>query len=412
MPVFSYYATDERGRAINGTMPAQDETNLEEKLESAGFWLIDATVKESPAVAARLAGKEMGGLTMWGKAKRRALIEFCTMMSFQSRVGVPLVQALELASEDCESVAFRRVLEGLQRHIESGLLFYEALEKYPRIFSPHFVSVIRAGEMSSKLPETFEDLCKYLEWVDRIIADVRQASLYPAIVSVVILAFVLFLFSFIIPQFATLLTGLKIPLPLLTQVMFGVSDFVKGYWWVWTLLLLFLTVGIPVGRRVSRNFARWLDRVKLNLPIFGELNLMLSISRFTHNFAILYRSGIHILQALELCKGLVGNVVVEEAVDGVLQDVKTGSTISEAMRKHPVFPSMLLRMVTMGETTGSLDTGLENVSTYYNQVIPRRIKKVFTIMEPMLMLFLIGIVGAVALSIYLPLLALMGSIGK
>src|SRR4029450_5388990 len=106
----------------------------------------------------------------------------------------PLVQALEVASEDCETVAFRGILAGLQHHIESGLLFYEALEQYPRIFSPHFISVIRAGELSSKLPETFEDLCKYLEWVDQIIADVRQSSLYPAIVSVVILAFVLFLF--------------------------------------------------------------------------------------------------------------------------------------------------------------------------------------------------------------------------
>lgn len=410
MPVYRYHATDERGRAVNGTMPAQDETSLEEKLESAGFWLIDAKMERASDVTGKKAGKETAGPMLWGKKKRRALIEFCTTMSFQSRVGIPLVQALEVASEDCETAGFRGVLEGLQHHIESGDLFYEALEKYPRIFSPHFISVIRAGEMSSKLPETFEDLCKYLEWVDQIIADVRQASLYPAIVSLVILVFVLFLFTFIIPQFATLLAGLKIPLPLITQIIFGLSDFVKKFWWAWVLLLLFLTVGIPLGKRYSRAFARWLDEIKLKLPIFGELNLMLAISRFTHNFAILYRSGIHILQSLELCKALVGNAVVEEAVGGVLADVKTGSTISEAMRKHPIFPIMLLRMVVMGETTGSLDTALENVADYYNQVIPRRIKKVFTIMEPMLMLLLIGIVGAVALSIYLPLLALMGSI--
>ena len=410
MPVFRYQAADDQGHAINGTMPAQDESHLEERLESAGLWLIDAKVERALSGATKTVRLEGGGAGLWGKKKRRALIEFCTMMSFQSRVGIPLVQALEVASEDCEIVAFRSVLAGLQHHIESGLLFYEALEKYPRIFSTHFISVIRAGEMSSKLPETFEDLCKYLEWVDQIIADVRQASLYPSIVSVVILCFVLFLFTFIIPQFATLLNGLKIPLPLITQIIFGLSDFVKGYWWVWVILLLFLTVGVPVGRRFSRAFARWLDRMKLKLPIFGELNLMLSISRFTHNFAILYRSGIHILQSLELCKNLVGNVVVEEAVGGVLADVKTGSTISEAMRKHDIFPPMLLRMVVMGETTGSLDTALENVANYYNQVIPRRIKKVFTVMEPMLMLLLIGIVGAVALSIYLPLLALMGSI--
>jgi type IV pilus assembly protein PilC len=347
---------------------------------------------------------------MWGKRRRRALIDFCTLMSFQSKVGIPLVQALEVASQDCEDVQFRRVLAGLRHHIESGLLFYEALEKYPRLFTPHFVSVIRAGEMSSKLPETFDDLREYLEWVDQVIAEMRQASLYPLIVTTVIFAFVLFLFTFIIPRFATLLTSLKVPLPLLTQIIFALSDFVKATWWLWLLGLLAVTVGVPLGRRLSRRFALWLDRLKLNLPIFGPLNLMLALSRFTHNFAILYRAGIPILQSLNLCQGLVGSLVVEDAVAGVHEDVKTGSTISEALRRQPIFPPMLLRMVVMGETTGNLDAALENVSEYYNEIIPRRIKKIFTVLEPALMLALIFVVGAVALSIYLPILALMGNI--
>jgi type IV pilus assembly protein PilC len=137
---------------------------------------------------------------------------------------------------------------------------------------------------------------------------------------------------------------------------------------------------------------------------------MLAISRFTHNFAILYRSGIPILQALQLCQGLIGSPVVEKAVAEVNEDVKSGSTLSEGMRKQAAFPPLLLRMTVMGETTGSLDNALENVADYYNKIIPRRIKKIFTVVEPMLMLLLIGIVGAVALAIYLPLLALMGSI--
>jgi type IV pilus assembly protein PilC len=410
MPVFRYHATDNRGRGVNGSMPAQDESNLEEKLRTAGFWLIDAAPERKATPLDKAAESRKGLVSLWGKKRRRALIEFCTLMSFQSKVGVPLVQALEVASQDCEIEAFRRVLCGLQHHIESGLLFYESLEKYPRIFTPHFISVIRAGEMSSKLPETFEDLREYLEWVDQVIADVRQASLYPAIVSVVIFGFVLFLFTFIIPKFATLLAGLKIPLPLITQIIFGVADFAKATWWIWGLLLLFFTVGIPLGRKLSHAFALWVDQCKLKLPIFGDLNGMLAISRFSHNFAILYRSGIPILQALTLCRGLVGNVVVEDAVGGVLEEVKTGSTVSEAMRKQPVFPPILLRMVVMGETTGNLDNALENVSDYYNQIIPRRIKKIFTVLEPMLMLFLIFVVGAVALSIYMPLLALMGNI--
>jgi type IV pilus assembly protein PilC len=165
-----------------------------------------------------------------------------------------------------------------------------------------------------------------------------------------------------------------------------------------------------VGRRFSTRVAFFLDGLKLRLPIFGELNWMLAISRFTHNLSVLYRSGIHILNSLNLCRSLVGNLVMEKAVEGVAKDVEKGTSISEAMRKHPVFPPMLLRMVVMGETTGNLDAALDNVAGYYSEIIPRKIKKVFTVLEPMLMLFIIGLVGCVALAIYLPILSLMGAI--
>jgi len=409
MPLFTYQATDQRGRNFQGSMAAHDESNLEEKLRHAGLWLIDSDVQRSTAAEMPPEG-QVSRAAIRGKKRRRTLIEFCTLMSFQIRVGIPLIQSLEVAVQDCDEPRFRRVLQGLQRSLESGLMFHQAMEKYPRIFSPHFVSVVRAGEASSKLPETFEDLGGYLEWMDQIIADVRQASLYPAIVSVVILAFVLFLFSFIIPKFAALLTGLHIPLPLLTQIIFGVGDFMRATWWLWLSLLLLLVIGMPLGQKHSRPFALAIDKLKLRMPIFGDLNTMLALSRFTHNFAILYRSGIPILQALQLCQGLTGSPVVENSVGCVHEDVKTGSTLSEGLRRQPIFPPLILRMTVMGETTGSLDTSLENVADYYNKIIPRRIKKIFTIVEPMLMLLLIFIVGAVALAIYLPLLALMGSI--
>jgi type IV pilus assembly protein PilC len=345
-----------------------------------------------------------------GGRGRRELIEFCTLMTFQIRVGVPMMHSLEVARQDCTNGAFRAVLGGLRHHVESGLLFYEALEKYPKVFTPHFISVMRAGEMSSKLPEAFDDLRKYLEWVDRIIADVRQASLYPAIVLTVVSGFVVFLFSFIIPKFALLMTSVNVELPLLTRIIFGVSGFVKATWWVWFLVIPGLIAAVLIAKKWSRRFALWYDDVKLHMPIFGELNWMLAISRFTHNLSILYRSGIPILQALNLCQNLSGSPLVDVAVGTVENDVKSGSILSEAMRRHRIFPPLLIRMVVMGETTGRLDTALDNVSEYYSEIIPRRIKKVMAFLEPMLTLFLIFIVGCVALSIYLPILSLMTAI--
>jgi type IV pilus assembly protein PilC len=390
-------------------MPAHSESHLEEKLGSTGVWLVDARLQYAASATDQAAARSKSGwLTI--HVKRRDLIEFCTLMCFQSRVGVPVMHALEVASQDCENPVFRKILAALKGHIESGMLFYEALERFPRIFTPHFISVVRAGEMSSKLPEAFDDLRAYLEWVDRMIAEVRQASLYPAIVSVVVFGFVVGLFTFIIPKFAELLRSVDAKLPLLTQIIFGLSGFMKSTWWFWLLVLPGIVIGALVARKLSRRVAMFFDVMKLRLPIFGELNWMLAISRFTHNLALLYRSGIPILTSLNLCQGLIGSVVVETAVAAVEEAVKAGSTISEALRRHPVFPPLLIRMVLMGETTGKLDEALDNVSAYYSEIIPRRIKKVLTVLEPALTLFLIFVVGCVALSIYLPILSLMGQI--
>lgn len=413
MPVYRYQAVDRRGRNLKGLMPALDETNLEQKLKLAGLWLTEADM-ERPSAASETA---QSGNRRWLRTRsgrlRRELIEFCTVMTFQVRVGVPLSRALDVAWQDCKDAGFQSVLKGVQHDLENGLHFYEALSKYPNVFNTHFVSVIRAGEQSSKLPETLDDLRDYLEWVEQVINDVRQATIYPAIVIVVIMCFTVFLFSFIIPKFSALLSSMKVEQPFLTRMVFGAGEFMHNTWWIWLPTVLFVAIGMPVAKRSSARFAYWYDEMKMRLPVFGELNRMLALSRFAHNLAIIYRSGISIVQALQICQhGLIGNVVVEKAVAGVEEDVKNGSTISEAMHRHPVFSAMLLRMINMGESTGNLDKGLENVSDYYNDVIPRKIKKVFAVLEPMLMLFLIGIVGCVALAIYLPIIALMGAIGK
>jgi len=208
-----------------------------------------------------------------------------------------------------------------------------------------------------------------------------------------------------------LLDKLHVPQPMLTKVVMGAGHFASSTWWIWLPAGLILLVGVPLGRRLSPKFAMEVDRLKLRLPVFGELNLMLALSRFSHNLAILYQSGIPILEALKQCQhGLIGNAYVEAAVGKVSADVKVGATISEALGRQPVFSAMLVRMVSLGETTGHLDSTLATVAEYYNDIIPRRIKALFSVIEPAIMLFIIGLVGVVALAIYLPILSLMGSI--
>ena len=202
MPLFRYQAIDTTGSSITGTMIATDEPALESKLKDIGCWLVDASTEQQSATVDKAAKSGRGWMTWWGRVRRREVIDFCTLMAFQTKVGVPLVQALEVAGMECENEGFRDVLLGVRKHLEGGLLFWEALEKYPRVFTPHFVAVVRAGEQSSNLPETFRDMKLHLEWVEQIIGDVRQASLYPLIVLTVVSGFVLFLFTNIIPKFS------------------------------------------------------------------------------------------------------------------------------------------------------------------------------------------------------------------
>jgi type IV pilus assembly protein PilC len=240
---------------------------------------------------------------------------------------------------------------------------------------------------------------------------VKQATTYFAIVLFVIMGFTVFLFSFIIPKFSALLSGLHIEQPLLTRVVFDVGDFAKNSWFYWLLGIFIVLVGIPLLKRFSPRFAFAWDGMKLKLPIFGELNLMLAISKFAHNLSILYRGGHPIVQALEMCQsGLIGNKVIEKAVYEVEKEVKTGSTISEALHRQTVFSAMRQRMAAQEESTGNLDKSLDAVSEYYNDVILRKIKKIFAVLELALILFSFGIVGFVALAIYLPIVSLMGAI--
>jgi type IV pilus assembly protein PilC len=411
VPLFQYEAIDRRGRTLTGAMPALDETTLEQKLRNTGLWLTEAGIHRTgidPNSAAAVRGRRY---KLRGSSGRRELIDFCTLMTFQIRVGITLIRALDVACQDCKNEQFREVLTGLQGHIEAGLQFHEAMAYYPGVFSTHFVSVIKAGEMTSNMPEAFNDLKDYLEWVDRVLADVRQATLYPAIIVTVIFGFVIFLFSCIIPKFAALLDGLHIQQPLLTRIVFATGYFTQATWKFWLPALALLVFGMAFGRRLSPRVALGIDYAKLHLPLFGELNLMLALSRFTRNLAMLYRSGLPVLQSLALCQqGLIGNAYVEKAVAGVEEEVKTGSTISEAMHRRKVFTALLKRMVAMGETSGNLDSALTNVSAYYTEVVPRRIKNIFSVFEPALMLFLIFLVGCVALSIYMPILSLMGAV--
>lgn len=391
-------------------MAAPDELSLDRALKATQIWVTEAEVAKSDAADASAAAHVNGGPQLSSKRRRRALIEFCSIMGYQTKVGVPLVQGIEALAEQYDDRGFQIVLSGLKEEIESGLPLSDAMAKYHRTFSTEFIGIIRAGELSGDLPNSLMELKRYYTWVDRLVSDVKQATVYPAIVVTVICLFAVFLFAFIVPTFANLLTKLNVPMPLVTQLVFGVGAFAKQYWWIVLLTIGGITLGLQLGRRWSPAVARRLDWLKLQLPLFGPLNHMLALSRFANNLVILYRAGIPILRALEICREVVANILVAEAVDQVQATVEDGSTLSEAVRQATIFPPLVLRMIVVGEASGNLDATLQEVADYYNQTVPERTKKMLTFLEPALMLALIFLVMIVALAIYLPIVDLVGNI--
>jgi type IV pilus assembly protein PilC len=298
----------------------------------------------------------------------------------------------------------------VKRSIESGAQLADALERFPRYFQPGMTNLIRAGESSGALPDAFNELKRYLEWQEQIAADVKQATIYPAVVMFTTIVFVLVLFTFVVPKFVLLLSATKVALPWPTKVVFGLSDFLKSSWWVWSPLLFGVPLGIQLGCRYSPKFARAWDLFFMRVPVLGPLTHMLWMARFAQNLAVLYRNGVPLVSALKLCQGLVGSRMVGDLVGETARRIEEGETLSGSLRQYPVFPVLLIRMAAIGEKTGQLDHALENVASYYNLLVPQRVKRLFSLMEPAMILILVGIVGFVALAVFLPILTLMSSI--
>jgi type IV pilus assembly protein PilC len=395
MSVFSYRAYDAAGHITSGSLEADSVAALENRLRTAGIWMLEASEgrSEQREAVSRL------------KLSRADLINAFVQLTLLLRAGITLPNALERLAEDNAGTKTGEVMANLQEQVSIGVPLHRAMGAYPRVFTTEITAVIEAGEVSGQLPEVFASLQDYFEWCDQLAADVRQALMYPVIVMVASLGLVLMLFTFVVPKFVGLLNELSLEVPLLTRIVMGISHVLLSGWPV----LLGVAVGLPfLVRFVLRNptTATWIDTKKMELPVFGSLVSMLALSRFSHNLALLYHAGIPLLRGIEICQNVVGNRAIAASLADAHRGVLEGKPLSKCLAAHPVFPQTLVTMMATGETSGTLDVALQGVADYYNKVIPRRIKVVFAIFNPVMMLSLIGVVGVVALAVILPILQL------
>lgn len=407
MPNYKYRGVDRIGKSITGIITASDERALESILAETGSVLIEILPFED-----KTSHKNSGGISIFKpKVKDGEIIEFFTTLRSLIKAGVSLLDTMTTVSKEIDNLYFQSAIEDVISKVHGGTPFGDALENHPRIFSTYVVGMVKAGEMGGNLPETFEELVRYMEWQTALKNNIKQATIYPATIICALFGFIAILFTFVVPRFMVLLSGLNIPLPLPTRVIMMLSHFCVTTWWIWMILGVVGFIVFRYSKKHIPKVAFAIDKFKLKIVLFGEINRMITVSRFAHNFAVLFKSGVPIINNLELCMQLVGNKVMENALHDARNDISGGLPLNESLRKHDLFTSKEMLMITVGETSGNLGESLGNIANHYNDEVPRRVKRIFSIMEPVITLSLIGVVGMTATAIFLPILSMFGGKG-
>ena len=392
MALFAYRAVDAEGRISAGNLDAINAIDLELRLKRLGLDLVTFdSVKRSTARRTR-------------RVTRPELIAFCFHLSQLLKAGVNIIEALTDLRDTVDNAGFRQVIASLLEDIEGGLKLSEAMANHGYCFDTVFVALVRAGEQSGNLTEVLDELSENLKWQDEIASQARRALVYPTIVLVVIVAVIFVLMIFLVPQLAAAFRAMVPKLPPETQALVTLSAIFVKWWYLLIGVPVALGVGAWVFAQTNEDAQRALDGLSLRLPVLGVIRHRIILARFSTYFAMLYRSGISVLDCIQICEKIVGNRVMEEGLQRVGRSISEGQGISQAFIATKLFPPLVLRMLRVGETTGALDVALLNVSYFYNRQVREGIDRLQQMLGPattvILGLLIVGILYAIFLPIY------------
>ena len=390
MPLYSYRAVAPDGRMVLGRIDALNTVDLEMRLRRMELDLIT--------------GELIRNRTLFGSSgiPRREIIHFCFHLELLVRSGVPILEGLSDLRDSLEHPRFREVVASLIESIEGGQRLSQAMEGQPKVFNKVFVSLIRAGETSGRLPEVLKSLTESLKWEDELASQTKKLVMYPAFVGTIVIAATFFLMIYMVPQLKQFVKNMGQVLPLQTQVLFFVSDLLVSYWYVALLLPLMIVAGVKIALATNPLARIRFDAAKLRIPLVGDILRKIILSRFANTFALLYASGIPILDSIRTTQDVVGNLVVRQGLERVEQLIVEGQNVTAAFHSIGFFPPLVIRMLRVGESTGALDDALMNVSYFYNRDVKESVEKVQQLIEPLLTVVLGCLLGWIMLSVLGP----------
>ena len=399
---YTYKARDNQGNLHENVMVAESEDVVHNQLSEKGLWVIE--LKKTKSSSNSILDIKLDGIfaEMMGVGLKDIVI-FCRQFSTLVNSGVAMMRSLNILASQSENLKLSKILKLVKDDVEQGISLSEAFSKHPAIFDSLFVSMIKAGETGGVLDEVLNRIASFMEYKARLSAKIQTAMTYPIIVSIFAIIIFFVMLTLILPKFSDIFIKLGSELPAYTQFLINISVFLRSPW------CLFLLVAIASGfwgfkKIYSSETGRYFfDSLFLKLPIFGDLIKKIAISRFTRTLGTLIKSGVPILLALEIVENASGNAVVTRTVKQIQNEVRQGGMIHKPLENSTLFPPMVVSMISVGEETGELDAMLEKISDFYDIEVETGIESLTSMIEPFMMIFLGGMVGAVIIGMYLPM---------
>jgi type IV pilus assembly protein PilC len=399
MSTFTYKAVDKQGRPARGSLEAANEVDLELRLRRMGLDLITYRMQE-----------KSGARSSRGRVSRVDLITFCVDLEQISRAGIPLIDGLRDLRDGLDNPRFRDILATVIEDMEGGKVLSQCLAAHPGVFSAVFVSLVRAGELAGTLPEVFESLGASLRWQDELASMTKRLMIYPSLVLLVVSAVVLFLLVWLVPQITQLIKTMRVEIPIQTRMLTFVSDQLRIWWPLLIVIPMMVIVPMTIWIRRSEK-ARYLwDYAKLRMPITGPILQKIILARFASFFAMMYRSGITVLEALRNSEEIVGNRVIADGLRRATQQITAGDSLAEAFQNIGIFPPLVVRMLRLGEATGALDTTLMNINYFYGRDVRESVDKAMKFIEPALTMALGIILAFILWAVLAPVYDILGKL--
>lgn len=403
MPIFNYTGINDKGKKTNGIVDADNDKVARVKLRKMGVYPTSISLSGKGGGEKLSLGMNVDLNRYFQRVKTQDIAMMTRQLATLVSSGIPLVDSLQALEDQIENLKLKTAITAVREHVTEGSKLSDSMRAYPKIFNNLFINMVNAGENSGTLDLVLDRLADFTENQAKLRSRIIGAMIYPIIMGVVGFSLMIFLFVVIIPKITAIFDDIDVALPLPTKVLISFSDFLVGYWYLLILFIALAVYGIRRWHKTERG-KELFDKYSLKLPLFGKLTRMVSVSRFSRTLSTLLSSGVPLLASMDIVKNIISNVIIKRVIEETKNAVKEGESVAEPLKRSGEFPPIVTHMIAIGEKTGQLEKMLERVADAYDAEVDTSVSALMTILEPMMILLMAGMVAFVVMSILLPLM--------